>query len=55
MASNKFSFITKHYDTDGLVYFVTKSIRIYSVGVYTNLNIILNIKVKTKKILYNCI
>ena len=33
MASNEFSFITKHYDTDGLVYFVTKSIRIYSVGV----------------------
>ena len=34
MATNEFGFITKHYDTDGLVYFVTKSIRIYSVGVW---------------------
>jgi len=25
MASNEFGFISKHYDTDGLVYFVTKS------------------------------
>lgn len=25
MATNEFGFISKHYDTDGLVYFVTKS------------------------------
>jgi len=25
MCANEFGFISKHYDTDGLVYFVTKS------------------------------
>lgn len=34
MASNEFGFITKHYDTDGLVYFVTKSDNISTSKLY---------------------
>lgn len=34
MASNEFGFITKHYESDGLVYFVTKSDNITSTKLY---------------------
>lgn len=34
MASNEFGFITKHYESDGLVYFVTKSDNISTSKLY---------------------